>query len=217
VTKAAFATVVLDVDSTVSGVEGIDWLAARRGPAIEKQVVELTQRAMRGEIPLEDVYGRRLALVRPDRESIDALAQEYIARIAPGCADAVARMRDAGVKLRLVSGGLRLAIAPLADRLGFSRDELFAVDVTLDANGNFVSFDSTSPLTTANGKRTVVESLELRRPVVAVGDGSTDLAMQPSVDRFICFTGFARRDAVVREADASVASFGELLGIVLRA
>ena len=213
--EPAFATVILDVDSTVSGIEGIDWLAKRRGEAVAAQVAALTDRAMRGEIALEDVYGARLELVRPDREGIDALSREYIAHIAPGCADAIARMRSAGVDVRLVSGGLRPAIIPLATRLELNPEQLSAVDVTLDARGDYLSFDATSPLTTASGKQNVVESMTLRRPAVAVGDASTDLAMRPAVDSFVCFTGFRYRDAIARQADAVVATFDELLRIVL--
>ena len=39
---ASFATVVLDVDSTLSGIEGIDWLAERRGPELAATIVALT-------------------------------------------------------------------------------------------------------------------------------------------------------------------------------
>ena len=65
------------------------------------------------------------------------------------------------------------------------------------------------------GKRAVVESLALRRPLLAVGDGSTDLAMRPVVDRFICFTGFVTREMVAQQADGTVGSFDELVGVVL--
>jgi phosphoserine phosphatase len=212
--QPAFATVILDVDSTVSGIEGIDWLAARRGDTIAKEVAALTDRAMRGEIALEDVYGARLALVRPDRTGLDALGSEYVAHIARGCAEAIAHMSSAGIDVKLVSGGLEPAIAPLARHLGLSSKDLFAVGVSLDASGAYVSFDASSPLTTANGKQTVVESMSLRRPAVAVGDASTDLAMRPAVDCFVCFTGFRHRVAIARQADAVVATFDELLRIV---
>jgi phosphoserine phosphatase len=216
--EPAFATVILDVDSTVSGVEGIDWLAARRGPDVARKVSELTDRAMRGEIMLEAVYGERLALVRPSATELEALGQEYVSRVAPGCVEAIARLRGAGVIVKLVSGGLASAIAPLAAFVGLGVEDLVAVDVTLDAEGNFVSFDASSPLSTADGKREVVERLmrssSVVSPILAVGDGSTDLAMRPVVDSFVCFTGFTRRDAIVRGADASVATFDELLRLV---
>ena len=56
-----FRTVVFDCDSTLSAIEGIDELAGEHRSA----VTELTEAAMRGEVPLQDVYGRRLALIRP--------------------------------------------------------------------------------------------------------------------------------------------------------
>ena len=48
-----------------------------------------------------------------------------------------------------------------------------------------------------------------------MGDGSTDLAMKGTVDTFAAFTGFAAREPVVRAADTIVASFEELVGVVL--
>jgi hypothetical protein len=50
-----------------------------------------------------------------------------------------------------------------------------------------------------------------------VGDGSTDLAMRPAVDRFVGFTGFVRRDVVVEQADALIQTFDELTRLVLPA
>ena len=52
-----FASVVLDVDSTLCGVEGVDWLAQRRGADVAARTRALTERAMNGEIPLDSVYG----------------------------------------------------------------------------------------------------------------------------------------------------------------
>ena len=211
----AFATVILDVDSTVSGIEGVDWLAARRGDVVAGKVAALTDEAMRGVIALEDVYATRLGLVRPRREDIEALARAYVSAVAPGCATAVRRLRDAGVQVMLVSGGLRPALLPLAGHLGVGTSDVHGVEVRFDAVGSYDGFDAASPLTTATGKRTLVESLAPQRPVLAVGDGSTDLAMRAAVDRFIAFTGFVRREPVVRGADAVIHSFDELVPLVL--
>jgi len=50
-----FNSIILDVDSTLSNVEGIDWLAAQRGAEIEAWSAGLTERAMRGDLPIEAV------------------------------------------------------------------------------------------------------------------------------------------------------------------
>ena len=56
-----FSSVVLDVDSTLCGIEGIDFLAARRSAEVGAQIARVTERAMQGELPLEEVYGAELA------------------------------------------------------------------------------------------------------------------------------------------------------------
>jgi hypothetical protein len=72
-----------------------------------------------------------------------------------------------------------------------------------------------SPLTTTSGKATVVQRLYLPRPLLAVGDGMTDLAARPSADAFAAFTGFAFRPAVVRAADHEISHFDELFRLVM--
>jgi phosphoserine phosphatase len=114
-----------------------------------------------------------------------------------------------------VSGGIREAILPLATSLGVADREVQAVSLTFSPEGVYAGYDRTSPLTTSDGKRVVVESLKLPRRVVAVGDGATDLAMRPAVDLFAAFTGFARRAAVVAGADLVIDSFEQLVELVL--
>jgi len=96
---------VLDVDSTLAGVEGIDWLASLRGPAAEARSAELTDKAMQGLIPLEEIYGQRLKSVRPTRAEIEALSRVYVQRMAPMARETVAYLRDDGVHLTIASGG----------------------------------------------------------------------------------------------------------------
>jgi phosphoserine phosphatase len=212
---ARFASVIIDVDSTLSGIEGIDWLAARRGPVVERHVADLTDRAMRGEIALDAVYGERMAGVRPTQSEIAALASAYVDAIAPGAASTVARVHAAGVRVVLVSGGLRQAILPLAATLGIAAVDVHAVDVRLDDEGGYAGFDVESPLATQAGKPVVVAALALPRPVLAVGDGATDAALRAVVDAFAAYTGFVRRDAVIAAADHEVSSFTQLLELVL--
>lgn len=210
-----FATVVLDIDSTLCGIEGIDWLAERRGPEVAKKVAELTDRAMRGELPLESVYGERLSMVRPRREDVDALGRAYIETIADGAEKAVSSWRSRGVCVILLSSALRHSVLRVAQHIGLGADEVHAVDVKFDAIGAYAGFDRSSPLTTTTGKRDIVSSLDLPRPMIAVGDGSTDLAVRGTAEAFAAFTGYVARAAVADKADFVVTSFDELSAIVL--
>jgi phosphoserine phosphatase len=210
-----FATVILDVDSTLCGVEGIDWLAERRGSDIAKKVAELTDRAMRGELPLEDVYGARLAMVRPRREDVDALGHEYITTISPGAVEAVAEWRSNSVGVILVSSALRHSILRLAQHIGLGPSEVHAVDVRFDAIGGWAGYDSSSPLARTTGKREIVSRLDVPRPMLMVGDGSTDSAVRGTAEAFAAFTGYVSRPGVVDGADFVVKTFDELSSIVL--
>src|SRR5258708_6493280 len=160
----AFASVVLDVDSTVSGAEGIEWLAGKRGPKVANEIARLTQQATDGEITLESVYAYRLKLIEPS------------------AAEVIGEMRENGIRIVLVSGGIRQAILPLGLRLGFTAAEVFAVRLAFDEEGHYSGFDDVSPLTTSVGKARVVQRLYLPRPLLVVGDGITDLAALPAAD-----------------------------------
>ena len=211
-------SLILDVNSTLSALEGIDWLAQRRGPDAAARVAEQTDRAMRGEIALDAVYGERMALVRPSRDDLIALAREYARTLAEDVPEALAVLRHHGVRLALVSGGIRQAILPVARELGFTLDDVHAVDVVLDGGGGYFSYDAGSPLATQTGKRGVVAgalAAGMPRPALAVGDGSTDVSMREPCDTFAAYTGFVRRDAVIAAADRELASFEELVALVL--
>jgi phosphoserine phosphatase len=210
-----FRAVVLDVDSTLCGIEGIDWLAAQRGPEVAKSIARLTEGAMAGAIPLESVYGERLAVIRPTAAEIAGLARAYADALAPGAREAIFRMRGEGVAVALVSGGIRQAILPLARDLGFGDADVQAVSLSFDESGAFAGHDTRSPLATQRGKKDVVARLGLPRPLLAVGDGASDLAMRESADAFAAFTGFARREPVVAAADCVLSSFQDLMTFVL--
>jgi HAD superfamily phosphoserine phosphatase-like hydrolase len=209
---------VLDADSTLTRIEGIDWLASRRGPETTALVAGLTERSMAGEIPLDAVYGERLDLVRPSRADLAALVSAYVTGTVPGAMLVLDELRDRGVQVVVVSGGLFQAVAPFVRALGVCADHVRAVNVEFDDEGAYAGFDHASPLTTQHGKRDVARELledpRFVRPMLAVGDGATDAAMRGVADAFAAFTGVVRRETVVADADYVIASYAELLALV---
>ncbi len=213
---ARFASVVLDVDSTLSSLEGIDWLAGLRGDAVAREVSALTDRAMAGEIPLESVYAQRLALIRPTRSEITTLGRAYIREVQAGARALCSVLAANGSEVTLLSGGLRDAILPLADYLEIPASRVHAVRVRFDENGAYHALDGEQPLATQRGKPMTLHALKLSRPLVMVGDGSTDAAVRGVSDSFIAYTGVARRANVVAVADAEASDFHVLHDLLLR-
>lgn len=207
---AQFATVVFDVDSTLATIEGIDWLAARRGPDVAAECAALTAQTMAGELRIEEVYSRRLEAIAPTAEELAMLAEAYRGALTPGADILIAELHEVGCEVHMVSGGLRRALLPLAADLGVDPDHVHAVELTADEHGRFVHFDGEQPLATQQGKAMVLAALTLPRPSVIIGDGSTDAAARGVTDRFIAYTGVARRAAVVAVADAEAADFEQL-------
>jgi phosphoserine phosphatase len=192
-----FQTVIFDCDSTLSTIEGIEELARDHRAEVEA----LTEEAMRGAIPLEQVYRRRLDLVRPPRGRVVALGQRYIDTLVPDARETVAALRGEGIEVRVISGGLKPAVIAVARALGIPDADVAAVDIFFGGDGAYSDFESTSPLAVSGGKRTVIEGWNVPRPALMVGDGATDLEAKPVVDGFVAFAGVVFRPQVVAAAD----------------
>lgn len=202
--------VFFDVDSTLAAIEGIDELGCGN-----PEISALTEAAMNGEIALDEVYARRLEILRPTRDAIQHLGNRYLETMIPDAPETVDTLRRAGMELFIVSAGIEQAILPLAARLGISPRSVHAVRLQFDSAGNYVDFDRRSPLTKNHGKETVVMNVRSRSKgkAVFIGDGITDLEAKPAVELFIGFGGVRYRERVCGESDVYVAE-PRLAGIV---
>jgi phosphoserine phosphatase len=203
----AYRTVIFDCDSTLSALEGIEELAAEH----RREIETLTDAAMRGEVALEEVYGKRLELIRPVRAAVEGLIPRYIDGLVVDAADTVAALREAGVEVRVISGGLLPAVLGLARHLGLSEGAVAAVDVHFDDTGAYAGFDVSSPAARAGGKAEVIRGWKaapggLPEPIMFVGDGATDMEAKSEVDLFVAYAGVVVRPEVVAAAPVVIRS-----------
>ncbi len=193
--------VFFDVDSTLVTIEGIDVLGGGN-----PEITRLTEAAMNGEIPLDQVYARRLEMIRPTRDDVDALARRYVQSIVCGGEEAIHALREAGCSVHLITAGIEQALLPLAAKLAIPQRSLHAVRLRFNANGDYEDFDRRSLLTRTRGKELVVRDIRARAHGKAafVGDGASDLEAKPAVDLFIGFGGVHTRPRVRENADIFV-------------
>jgi phosphoserine phosphatase len=206
--------ICFDCDSTLSAVEGIDELARLRGPATFALIEAMTADAMDGKLPLEQVFARRLDIIRPTLGDVAAVGRRYVETVEPEARATIASLVDRGWTPVILSGGYRQAIRPLADYLGVGRIE--AVDLHFDAAGAYRGYDTGNPCTRSGGKADVIRALRAETGagrVIMVGDGASDLDTKPVVDLFVGFGRYAAREQVRREAGAFILSFAELLAL----
>ncbi len=197
-----FQSIVFDCDSTLADIEGIDELAGDRIDEIQA----LTAAAMDGRVPLQEVYGRRLDILRPTRRRVDAIGDMYVERLVLDAEATVAALLWLGKDVRVISGGLLPPVLAAATKLGIPSASVSAVRIDFAPDGAYAGFDSDSPLARSGGKLEVVESWNLGRPSLLVGDGATDLEASAGVDIFAAFMGVAWRPVIAQDADVVLRS-----------
>ena len=207
--------IVFDCDSTLSSIEGIDELARAKGSEIFQEVETLTNAAMNGEVPLDEVFSRRLEIIQPDTATCEKVAQQYIDTIEPTALATLNALREKDFTPIILSGGFKRLILPLAELLGITHIE--AVPLLLDDNGSYIKFDNTYPTTYNGGKPEIIKQLKEQynaTQTIMVGDGVSDLETKNDVDQFIGFGRYTVREKVLAEADHFIYSLDELLNIV---
>jgi phosphoserine phosphatase len=207
--------ICFDCDSTLSSIEGIDELARIHGAEVHARVEAMTGDAMEGRIPLEEVFGRRLEIIRPGARDAEAIGRRYVDCVEPTARETVAALTAKGWTPAIISGGYRQAIRPLADFLGVARVE--AVDLFFAADGSYAGYDAAYPTTRSGGKAQVISRLRAElvpERVVMVGDGVSDLEAASAADLFIGYGGFVSRERVRRGTPAFVTSLSSILALV---
>lgn len=193
-------TIVLQVDGTVTGIQGLAWLAANRDAAMLRRLSELQVEAMASGWSRAEFTRARLGCLRPRRAEVNALGRAYLGAIAPGAVDAAHRMRRAGVGVEL-SGEVGIeAMLGLADALGVTPDAIHAPRLRFDALGAYTGCDVGARAGASSTARTFV------------GTRHSELLVEAESDQFVRFTGFVAHEGPAR--GTSVASFAELAALV---
>jgi phosphoserine phosphatase len=213
--STTYNLICFDCDSTLTSIEGIDELARLKGQF--ERIAELTRRAMNGEIKFEEVFAKRLELIRPTRADLLRVGQAYIDAMLPDTKETVATLQAAGCDVHIVSGGLLPAVQRLARAIGIPNSNVHAVPVVFDElAGKWWQYDqhryggnpderyltfAPSPLAETNGKRQVIHGIANgTKKTMLIGDGTTDLETQDAVNLFVGFGGVVRRERVANEA-----------------
>ncbi|CAL8069734.1 unnamed protein product [Calicophoron daubneyi] len=187
--------VCFDVDSTVCVDEGIDELARFLRC---KEVENITMRAMNGEIDFTEALTMRLDAMKPSSMKVSEFLISRKSSLTPGVRSLINQLRDCGIKVCLVSGGLYPLVSKVAEDVGIPLDNVFSNRLIFAEDGSYAGFDTSAPTCRSNGKALVVGELmkHFHTLVAIVGDGMTDARACPPAEVFIGFGGNVERPAV---------------------
>lgn len=167
--------IVFDMDSTLIQCEVMDELADVAG--VGDEVARITEAAMRGEIPFNESFERRLATL----SGLDASVLPEIAARLPiteGAERLIGNLKRLGYKIGILSGGFAYFAEQLKARFDLdcvSANELDIVDgrLTGKVRGEIVNGEKKAALL-----RNMAAELGIdMRQTIAVGDGANDLPM----------------------------------------
>lgn len=210
---------VIDFDSTVTQVEGLDELAniALAGnPNREKvvqQIRDLTDAAMNGELSFAEGLRQRISLLQANRSHVEALVDFLRTKVSDSFARNRAFLRDYSDSILIVSSGFKEFIVPIVTELGLKEENVHANTFRFDADGNIIGVDDENVLSQDKGKVKLLESLALPGDVCVIGDGYTDYELRAAgvASRFYAFTENVERPKVTSVADHVVPSLDEFL------
>ena len=184
---------VFDMDSTLIQCEVIDELAKQAG--VGDRVVEITERAMRGELDFNQSFAERLGLLR----GLDARVASEIASSLPfsdGAHELMLTLRSRGVRTVILSGGFDVFAESV---MGALKMDSYVAN-TLEIVDNKLTGRVIPPVVNADEKRARLISLASSMAIdlsqtMAVGDGANDLKMLEAAGIGVAF----RAKPVVRE------------------
>ncbi len=194
-------TVLLGEQCDRVGLAGVDGSAAERMAAI-------TRGAMNDEIGYAESLRRRCALL-DGLALVDAEVAFGEVTLRAGAADVVARLRDAGVYVAILTGGFERGVEAALGAAGVTVDAVVAN--RLPADDGRLTGEVAGPLVEGT-KDDALEVLvaatgEALSDTVAVGDGANDLPMLEAAGLAV---GFDPKPAVEPSCDATVETMAEL-------
>jgi phosphoserine phosphatase len=208
--------IVFDCDGTLSFLEGIDELAERNG--VGEEVSQLTQKAMNETGLNPELYEKRMQKVRPSRQQLIELGQNYYLNRSPHCVEVLSILKKLGKELYVVSGGLNPAVKLFCGLLGIPEKNIFAVDTHFDEEGHYAGYDRKALLIQKDGKRKIMEQLlNAHSRILLMGDGMNDREAAELVERFVGYGGAFYRENVKKLCDfyLTCTSFAPLLPLAL--
>lgn len=186
-TASAFKLLAMDMDSTLITIECIDEIADFAGK--KKEVAEITEAAMRGEITdFSDSLNRRVALLKGvPASSLEAVYKERL-RLSPGADELIAFAKQSGWKTLLVSGGFTFFTDKMKALLGLDYTRSNVLEIV---NGKLTG-RVIGAIVDAQVKRETVEATCQTigctpQQAIVVGDGANDLKMMDIAGASVAF------------------------------
>ena len=204
-------TLLIDFDKTFTTMEMLELLAEislmgslnlDRQKQIER-IKRITEKGMNGQMLYGASLRRRFSGLQIKPNDL-ILTLQYLERhISPSFEVYREEIKKHADDIYIFSGGFREIIEPIVERFGIDPSHVYANNFLFDEEGNITGVNWRNRLAHEGGKarlgRELKESGIITSPIIAVGDGGTDLQLRENgiADYFFAFTETTRRLSVL--------------------
>jgi len=191
--------IVFDMDSTIVDSEIIVELA--RAAGVEKEVNELTKKAMEGEMNFEEALKERVKLLKGLPVSVLEKIYSEI-KLTEGAKELIRNLKSSGYKVALVSGGFTYFTERLKKELNID----YAFGNELEIKDGKLTGNIKGRIIDSKEKARIIDEIARkegisREFVVAVGDGANDRIMIENAGLGIAFNA---KKALKEVADGTI-------------
>jgi phosphoserine phosphatase len=166
--------IIFDVEGVLLNAEYLPVLAQVMGPKKEKEIWDITNAGIRGEINWEEGLRRRVQALRGiSYEDAKKIGESL--PLMPGAKELCSSLKKAGWKMIAVSGGFTIITSRLKDELGI--DKIFSNELVFK-NGKLDNVVMHVTSDKAAAVRDTIREWGIRKEdIVVVVDGANDLKL----------------------------------------
>lgn len=202
----------LDVDSTLSPLEGCDRLAEQKG--IWNQIKEMTEATMNWTVWFDEIFDKKTRMVAPSLDELEHLWKAYVNSIDPFWKSFIQEIQLDGWQVWLITQGYKDAARILWSSLNISMSLTFGLEFTHDEDGNFLDFPE-QPLKHEFWKSSILEQFTWSNTYVAyIWDGYWDMIAGRSADMFIWCGIYRTRKKVEKESPHFCSSLDRIKNVL---
>lgn len=210
---------VFDFDSTFTKVEALDILceiSLKGNPAkdhILKQVQDITNTCMEGNLSFRESLEQRLALLNAHKKHLSPLIDYLQENVSVSFKRNREFFQTYSDNIYIISNGFKSFIVPIVKGYGVKEEHVFANEFEFDEEGNIIGYDQTNLLSGDDGKSQIIKSLDLHGDVYVIGDGYNDYKIKAAgfANKFYAFTENIERKSILEKADHITPSLDEFL------
>ena len=212
---------IIDFDSTFIKSETLDELSKiclhGSNTLILKQIENITNQAMLGEMNFSDALNSRLDLINIDLKNITDIIKILKNDISKSIIKNKKFFIDNHNYIYIVSGGFKEIIENIVNDYHISQKHVIA-NSFLFKNNLVSGVNQNNDLLRDQGKVKAINKLNLNGQIIMVGDGYTDYEVKKynAADIFIAYTENINRKSVVKNADIVANNFDKVIEEFMR-